>query len=92
MTTISEKNFFGKSTVYSCRTNVFIEFYHFMKKRLTQLKIKQVKQSIFKSVRIYGISIFVNPAMRSVKSILGRTLKTKFFNTESRMRIARIFI
>ena len=56
MTSIYENKKFGKRTAYSCRANAFIEFYHFMKKELTHLKIKQHKQSIFKSVRIYGFS------------------------------------
>ena len=46
---------FGRSTAYSCRTNVFIEFHFFMKKNKTQLKTKQLKQNIFKSVGIYGL-------------------------------------
>ena len=39
---------------YSCRTNIFIEFHHFMKKEQKQLQIKQLKQNIFKSTGIYG--------------------------------------
>ena len=39
---------------YSCRTNVFIQFHHFVKKEQTQLKTKQLKQNIFKSIGIYG--------------------------------------
>ena len=34
----------------------FTEFRHFMKKEYTQLKTKQLKQSIFKSTGIYGFS------------------------------------
>ena len=39
---------------YACRTNVFIEFHHFIKKEEAQLKTKQLKQNIFKSMGIYG--------------------------------------
>ena len=42
------------SMAYSCRTNVFIELRHFMKNELIQLKTKQIKQNIFKSMGIYG--------------------------------------
>ena len=38
------------SNCSSCRTNFFIEFHHFMRKEWTQLKTKQLKQNIFKSV------------------------------------------
>ena len=50
------ENTFGRSTAYSCRTDSFIEFHHFMKKEKTQLKTKQRKQNIFKSMGIYGFS------------------------------------
>ena len=42
------------SMAYSCRTNVFIELPRFMKNELIQLKTKQIKQNIFKSMGIYG--------------------------------------
>ena len=42
------------SMAYSCRTNVFVELPHFMKNELIQLKTKQIKQRIFKSMGIYG--------------------------------------
>ena len=41
---------------YSCRTNVFKEFRRLMKKKYTQLRTKQLKQKIFKSMGIYGFS------------------------------------
>ena len=56
MTSICEKKKFGRSAAYSCTTNVFIEFHHFVKKEWTQLQTKQLKQNIFTSMRIYGFS------------------------------------
>ena len=53
MALICEKKKFG---TYSCLTNVFIELDHFMKKEWKQLKTKQLKQNIFKSMGIYGFS------------------------------------
>ena len=45
---------FGKSTAYSCRTNILIWFHHFKKKQYTQLKTKQVKQIN------YNLWVFLN--------------------------------
>ena len=56
MTSICEKKKFGRSAAYSCTTNVFIEFHHFVKKEWTELQTKQLKQNIFTSMRIYGFS------------------------------------
>ena len=46
MTSICKKKILGRSTIYSYKTNFFIEFHHFMKKKIKQLKIKQLKQNI----------------------------------------------
>ena len=68
----------------SCTTNLFIEFYHFMKKEQTQLKTKQLKQkNILNQWEFMGfhklILYFTNSAMRLAKNILGDSLKIKFF-------------
>ena len=39
---LRERNF-GRNTAFSCRTNVFIEFYYVMKKEQTQLIATQAK-------------------------------------------------
>lgn len=54
MMLVCEKKKFGRSMVYSCRTNVIIEYCHFMKKELKQLKTKQLRQNIFKYMGIMG--------------------------------------
>ena len=41
MVTIKVRQVYGRAN--SCRANVFIEFYDFMKKEMTQLKTKQLK-------------------------------------------------
>ena len=48
-----DKNF-GKSTAYSCRTNILIWFRNFKKEQYTQLKTKQVKQIN------YNLWVFLN--------------------------------
>ena len=49
---LSEKAF-DRSTAYSCRTNCFIKFNRFLKNESTQLKTKQRKQNIFKTMVIW---------------------------------------
>ena len=47
---------FVRSTAYLCRTDVFIKCHHFVIKKQTEVKAKQFKLNIFKSMRIYGFS------------------------------------
>ena len=66
-----EKNL-DRSTAYSCRTNVFhqsfiIGFHQFMKKDKIQLKTKQLKQNIFKSMGVYGFSQKIFGQLPSVR-------------------------
>ena len=61
-----------RSTAYSCRTNVFHQsfisgFHQFMRKNKIQLKTKQLKQNIFKSVGVYGFSQKIFGRLPSVR-------------------------
>ena len=48
------KKKFGRNMAYSCRKNVLQKISSFYQKKQTQLKTKQLKQNIFKSIEIYG--------------------------------------
>ena len=68
----------------SCTTNLFIEFYHFMKKEQVQLKTKQLKQKYilnqWESMGFHKLILdFTNSAVRLAKKIWGYSLKIQFF-------------
>ena len=56
MMSVCDKKKFGRSTAYSCGTNVFLlsTISSFYEKRKGIVKTKQPKQNIFKSMKIYG--------------------------------------
>ena len=63
----------GRSTAYSCKTNIFIQFHRFKKKQSTQLNPKPVKQDILNQ---WGSKGF--PKLKPVTVIKG-TLRFSIF-------------
>ena len=68
----------------SCTTNLFIEFYYFMKKEQVQLKTKQLKQkntlNQWESMGFHKLILdFRNSAVRLAKKIFGYSLKIQLF-------------
>ena len=53
MTSVLEKNF-GRSTAYSCRTNVFILFHRFKKKTIATAEDWATEARHFKLMGMYG--------------------------------------
>ena len=56
---ICEKKNSAEVRLIPAKQMPFYEFHHFMKKEQTQLKTKQLKENIFKSVVIYGLAYTV---------------------------------